>query len=303
MVTEVLAALKPHAQGKYIDATVGGGGHAAAILEASKPLGMLFGCDRDGEAIKAAQRSLLSYSGRFELRQGDFANLDRWVEPGSWDGCLMDLGVSSFQLGESRRGFSLQFDGPLDMRMDQGQTMTAADWLAETSMDEMIRIFREYADEPAARRVAKAIVAERGQGRLQTTGQLAGLLSRVLPFAGRRIHPATRVFQAVRMAVNDELGQLKRGLVGGWLALKPGGRLAVITFHSAEDRVVKEFGRLMSLDYVVPGEVDIPELRQPRVPELLRITRRPVEPGEDEVRENPRARSARLRIFEKAHAT
>ncbi len=301
MVAEVLAALKPHAQGKYIDATVGGGGHAAAILEASKPSGTLFGCDRDGEAIEAARQVLLPYAGRFELRQGGFANLDQWVEEGVWDGCLMDLGISSFQLEESRRGFSLQRDGPLDMRMDQRQGLTAAEWLEETSADEMIRIFQEYADEPAARRAAKAIVAERSRGRLQTTGQLAALLTRVLPRAGRRIHPGTRVFQAVRMAVNDELGQLKLGLAGAWRVLKPGGRLAVITFHSVEDRLVKAFGRVMSRDYVVPGEVDIPELRQLRAPELSQITRRPVEPSEDEVQENPRARSARLRVFEKVH--
>lgn len=299
MVSEVLAALNPETGRRYVDATVGGGGHAAALLQASSPEGWLWGCDRDAEAIEAAAHYLAGYAGRFELRQMSFAQLGDWIEPASVDGVLIDLGVSSFQLEESRRGFSFQADGPLDMRMDQGQALTAAQWINEVEVEEMARVFHELGGEQAARRLARVIDAERRSYPLETTGHLARLIERELPRRGQRIHPATRAFQAIRMVVNDELGALRSGLDGAWACLRTGGRLAVITFHSAEDRIVKDFGRRLSRDYAIPGGVDIPELRQPCVPRLKWCNRKAVVPGRLEVAQNPRSRSAQLRVFEK----
>jgi 16S rRNA (cytosine1402-N4)-methyltransferase len=299
LVAEVLTALAPRPGGRYVDGTVGGGGHAAAILGAIGPTGWLFGCDRDGAALEAAAARLAAFAGRFELRRGNFAELADWIEAASCDGVLLDLGVSSPQLDWAERGFSFQRDGPLDMRMDGRQALTAAQWVNDAGADELTRIFRDLGEEPEARRLARAIENERRFRRFETTRQLAELIERVSPRRGKRVHPATRVFQALRMAVNDELGSLQRGLDAGLKILKPGGRLAVITFHSVEDRVVKEFGRRRSRDYVVAGEVDVPELRQRAAPALKWVSRRAIQPGPDEVAANPRARSAQLRAMEK----
>jgi 16S rRNA (cytosine1402-N4)-methyltransferase len=300
MVEEVLAALGPKAGGIYADGTLGSGGHAAAVLRASGPTGWLFGCDRDGAALEAAGAPLAAeFAGRFELRRGNFAELPDWVPAGRCDGVLLDLGVSSPQLDWAERGFSFQHDGPLDMRMDTRQALTAAELVHSASADELAKIFRDYGDEPEARRMARAIERDRQVRRFATTRQLAELIERIAPRHGRKAHPATRVFQALRIAVNDEIGSLRRGLVGAVQLLKPGGRLAVITFHSLEDRVVKVFGREQARDYVVPGEVDVPELRQPRVPVLRVVTRKAIGASDAEVAANPRARSAQLRVFEK----
>ncbi len=300
MVEEVLTglALKPGATAA--DGTLGSGGHAAAMLRASGPTGWLFGCDRDGDALEAARARLtVEFAGRFELRRGNFAELPDWVPAGSCDGVLLDLGVSSPQLDRAERGFSFQQDGPLDMRMDARQTLTAAELVNSASADELAKIFWEYGDEPDSRRMARAIERDRQLQRFETTRQLAGLMERIAPRHGRKAHPATRVFQALRIAVNDEIGSLRRGLAGAVRLLKPGGRLAVITFHSLEDRVVKEFGRELARDYVVPGEVDVPELRQPRAPVVRLVTRKAMAAGEAEVAANLRARSAQLRVLEK----
>jgi 16S rRNA (cytosine1402-N4)-methyltransferase len=296
LLKEVLEVMAIHSTGRYGDGTVGGAGHAAAILEASSPTGWLYGCDRDGEALQAAIRKLSSYAGRFELRQGNFADLETWIEPGTLDGVLLDLGISSLQLGEAARGFSLVEQGPLDMRMDPTQGTTAADLVNTASAEELAKIFWEYGGEEKSRRIAKAIEHDRP---FQTTRQLAQLIERISPRGGRKTHPATQVFQALRIAVNDEMGSLKRGLAGAVRLLKPGGRLAVITFHSSEDRVVKEFGRQLSRGYEVEGDVDVPELRRP-VPAVLKIlTRKAIKAGESEIRDNPRSRSAQLRAYEK----
>jgi 16S rRNA (cytosine1402-N4)-methyltransferase len=212
---------------------------------------------------------------------------------------LLDLGVSSPQLDQPERGFSFQQDGPLDMRMDPGQTATAADLVNGLSEAELSRTFWELGDEPESRRIARAIVQERRQGRFETTGQLARLIERVVPRRGSRIHPATRVFQALRMATNEEVESLKSGLAAAWSLLRPAGRLAVISFHSVEDRIVKEWGREKARDYTVRGEVDLPEFREARAPEGRWVTRKPVTAGEDELRANPRARSAKLRVIER----
>jgi 16S rRNA (cytosine1402-N4)-methyltransferase len=299
MVAEVLAALGPRDGGRYADGTLGGGGHAEAVLIGSSPTGWLYGCDRDGAAIQAASRRLAEFAGRFEIRRGNFAEMADWVPAGSCDGVLLDLGVSSPQFDEGARGFSFQQDGPLDMRMDDRQSLTAAALVNEAGAEELAEIFWRFGGERESRRFAKAIVHDRELRRFETTGQLAGLIERLAPRHGRKTHPATKVFQALRIAVNDEIGSLERGLDGAVRLLRPGGRLAVITFHSLEDRVVKEFGREKARDYTVAGEVDVPELRQPREPELRWVVRKAVLPSEVELAENPRSRSAQLRIMEK----
>lgn len=299
MVAEVLAALRPLPGGRYVDGTIGGAGHAAAILAASSPTGWLFACDRDGAAVEAAEQRLAGFGGRFELRQANFAKLAEWIPPGSCDGVLLDLGVSSPQLDEAGRGFSFQQEGPLDMRMDQRQAETAARLVNEATWEELAKIFWELGDERRARQLARAIAQERERRRFETTRQLAELIERLAPRGGRKTHPATRVFQAIRMAVNDEVGSLQQGLAAALRVLKPGGRLAVITFHSLEDRVVKEFGRVRARDYTFTGEMDVPELRKPRAPELRWVNRKAIRPGEAEMAANPRSRSAQLRVMEK----
>jgi 16S rRNA (cytosine1402-N4)-methyltransferase len=222
-----------------------------------------------------------------------------WIPAADCDGVLLDLGVSSPQLDSPERGFSFQQDGPLDMRMDTRQTLTAAELVNGASAEELAKIFWELGDERESRRFAKAMAHDREQRKFETTRQLAELIERLSPRRGRKAHPATKVFQALRIAVNDEVGSLKRGLEAAVKILKPGGRLAVITFHSLEDRVVKEFGRERTRDYTFTGGVDVPELRRPRVPVLGWVTRRAIKRGENELNENPRSRSAQLRVLEK----
>jgi 16S rRNA (cytosine1402-N4)-methyltransferase len=300
MAAEVLAALKPVPGGRYADGTLGGAGHAAKLLAASTPTGWLSGCDRDGVALEVARERLTAqFAGRFELRRGNYSELADWVAKKSCDGVLLDLGVSSPQLDQAERGFSFQNDGPLDMRMDDRQTLTAADLVNGEDAEELAKIFWEYGDERDSRRFAKAIVHDRALRKFDTTKQLADLIERLAPRHGKKAHPATKVFQALRIAVNDEIGSLQRGLAGAVKLLKPGGRLAVITFHSLEDRVVKEFGRERTRDYTFSGEVDVPELRTPCVPELKWVSRKAILPGEAELEMNPRSRSAQLRVLAK----
>ena len=299
MVAEVLAALRPTPGGRYADGTIGGAGHAAAILAASSPNGWLYACDRDGAAVEAARARLAEFAGRFELRQANFASLTDWIPPGSCDGVLLDLGVSSPQLDEAGRGFSFQQAGPLDMRMDRRQAGTAASLVNEASVERLASILWELGGERNARRFARAIVQERERRRFETTRQLAELIEQLAPRHGKKTHPATKVFQAVRMAVNDEVGSLQQGLAEALKLLKPGGRLAVITFHSLEDRLVKDFGRARARDYTFTGGVDVPELREPRAPELRWVQRKAIRPGEAEIAANPRSRSAQLRVMEK----
>jgi 16S rRNA (cytosine1402-N4)-methyltransferase len=299
MVAEVLAALRPAPGGRYVDGTIGGGGHAAAILRASTPSGWLFGSDRDGAALEAAAARLSAFGSRFELKRGSFAELADWLEPESCDGVLLDLGVSSPQLDWAERGFSFQQSGPLDMRMDTRQPLTAARLINEASVDDLIRIFRDLGEEPEARRLARVIENERRLRRFETTRQLAELIEKVSRRRGKRLHPATRVFQALRMAVNDELVALRCGLRAALTILKQRGRLAVITFHSGEVRLVKQFGREHSRDYALPGEADVPELRQPVAAKLRWVQRKAIRPAAEELAANPRARSAQLRVLEK----
>jgi len=300
MAAEVLAALNPQPNGRYADGTLGGAGHAALILDASSPTGWLSGSDRDGVAVEVAQTRLTEkFAGRFEVRRGNFTEFGDWIPAGSCHGVLLDLGVSSPQLDVAERGFSFMQDGPLDMRMDHRQKLTAADLVNGEEVEPLAKIFWEYGDERDSRRFARAIVHDRALRKFETTKQLADLIERLAPRHGKKAHPATKVFQALRIAVNDEIGSLKRGLAAAVKILKPGGRLVVITFHSLEDRVVKEFGREWSRDYTFPGEVDVPEMRTPRVPELKWVSRKATMPSDAELKENPRARSAQLRVLEK----
>ena len=299
MMAEVLEALKPRAGGRYADGTLGGAGHAAAMLAASSPDGWLSGCDRDGVAIEAATKRLAEFAGRFELRQGNFAEFAEWIPQASCDGVLLDLGVSSPQLDVAERGLSFMNDGPLDMRMDQSQGVTAADLVNGSPTEELANIFWKYGDERDSRRFARAIEMDRRTRRFETTKQLADLIERLSPRAGRKAHPATKVFQALRIAVNDEMGSLERGLVAALKILKPGGRLVVITFHSLEDGMTKRWMRDRARDYEFDGEKDIPELRRPRTPEVKLVNRKSIAPGEAEIESNPRSRSAQLRVIEK----
>lgn len=298
-MAEVLESLQVKPGSLCLDGTVGGAGHAVEILKASAPNGRLVGLDRDGNALRAAQDRLSEFPGRFELHHGNFAEMERWVAPESCDSVLLDLGVSSPQLDVAERGFSFQEDGPLDMRMDQTQGSTAADLLAQLDADELAKIFWEYGGERDSRRMARAITLDREAQPFTRTRQLAELIERISPRAGRKAHPATKVFQALRIAVNDELGSLARGLEAAVRILRPGGRLVVITFHSEEDRMVKEYGRRLSRDYEPAAGVDVPELRRPRRPRLALVRRKAILPGDAEVRENPRSRSAQCRVFEK----
>jgi len=299
MLSEVLAVLKPRAGGRFADGTIGASGHAAAILAASSPDGSLYGCDRDETAVEFGRKRLAQFAGRFELRQGNFANLADWVPAESCDGVLLDVGLSSRVLDDPERGFSFQAEGPLDMRFDQRQALTAADLVNTASVEELAKIFWEFGGERQSRRLARAIAHERERRPFQTTRQLAELVERLVPRHGRKSHPATRLFQAVRIAVNAEISSLERGLVGALKILKPGGRLVVLSFHSLEHKIARNFGRERARDYIVPaGAEDLPELRQPRAPELKPIGKAPG-PTDAEVAENPRSRSAQLRAWQK----
>jgi len=299
MVAEVVAGLQPRAGGRYVDCTVGGGGHAEAILRASDGAAWVLGCDRDPEALQAAAARLARYAGRIELRLGAFERVGEWWAAGSCDGAVADLGVSSHQLDTPRRGFSFQRDGPLSMRMGPGAGPDAADLVNGLPVDQLAKLFEELGEERHARRIARVIGQERARTAIRSTRQLATLIERCVPRGAVAVHPATRVFQALRMAVNDELGTLERGLRAVWRLLRPGARLVCITFHSGEARVVKQFGQALARAYDTPSGVDVPELRRPRPPRLRWVTRRALSPGEAEQRANPRARSAQLRVMEK----
>ena len=203
------------------------------------------------------------------------------------------------QLGQPERGFSFQLDGPLDMRMNQDQLLTAAVFVNDAPVDELARVFWEFGGERNSYRLARSIEQERKFCRIESTRQLAAIAERAIPRMGEKIHPATRMFQAIRIQINDEVGQLRAGLNSAWSVLKPGGRLAVISFHSLEDRVVKEFGRRLARDYSVEGDVDVPELRRPKPAESRWVNKKAIQPDAAEIAENPRARSAQLRVMEK----
>lgn len=294
LLPEAVAGLAIRADGTYLDGTFGRGGHAAEILSRLGPDGQLLLMDRDPEAIAAA-RSRFGSDARVAIRHGSFADMADWepVRQGL-DGVLLDLGVSSPQLDQAGRGFSFMADGPLDMRMDPTQGESAAAFLARASAEEIAEVLWQYGEERMSRRIAQAIVRARAEQPLTRTVELAQLVARVL---GRREpgkNPATRTFQALRLQVNGELDALRRGLESAADHLKPGGRLAVISFHSLEDRLVKQFMRGPEAPRVARG-LPAPE----RVEGPLRVVGRKQFAGAEEAARNPRARSAVLRVAEK----
>lgn len=283
-------------EGSYVDTTYGRGGHSEEILGRIK--GKLMVIDRDAEAIKDAEAE---YRGdpRVIVVHGSFGDLQQHLESHGWskvDGVLMDLGVSSPQLDEADRGFSFMRDGPLDMRMDQTKGMTASDWLNNAEEDDIRKVLKEYGEERFSRRIANAIVSSRQETPICTTIQLVKLIEAAIPFREKHKHPATRSFQAIRIFVNDELGALKKGLEESLDALKPGGKLVVISFHSLEDRIVKRFMRDMASGDIFPAKLPV---TSDMLNKKLKLVAGKVKPDEDEIRRNIRSRSAVMRVAEK----
>ena len=299
LLAETLVALALHPAGCYVDATFGRGGHAAALLEALGPEGRLLALDRDPEARRWAA-SRFGGDGRFTFVQGTFSRLTEMISAhglaGRLDGILFDLGVSSPQLDEPARGFSFSQDGPLDMRMDPSTGDSAAVWLNRVEETELARVLAEFGEERFHRRVARAIVAARRQAPIATTARLARVVAKAVPTREPGKHPATRAFQAIRIAVNDELGELRAVLPRAVRMLAPGGRLVVISFHSLEDRVVKRFMREQARGQELPPGLPVQGAPEGRT---LRLIGRPVRPGAAEIAANPRARSAVLRVAER----
>lgn len=299
---EVLASLGCRPGGIYVDGTVGGGGHARAILEQTAPDGLLIGIDRDSDALRASEKKLQSFGRRKILVKGNFAEIGKLLTNlniEKVDGILLDLGVSSHQLDAGDRGFSFSSDAPLDMRMDQDSRYSAYDLVNLSSENELRKIIKAYGEEPMAGRITRAILTKRAAVPIRTTRELADVIYHAVPAAyrQRRIHPATRTFQAIRIAVNDELSNLRTAILNGADMLKRGGRFSIISFHSLEDRIVKEAFRAAQKGCTCPP--DLPVCSCKGEPKLNVITKRPVYPGTDEVDSNPRARSARLRTAER----
>jgi 16S rRNA (cytosine1402-N4)-methyltransferase len=300
MAAEVLQFLRPEPHRRYLDGTLGGGGHAEQILIQSAPDGQLLGLDWDDEAIAAAQERLSRFGKRLIIRQASFAAARQILAQLSWqsiDGVVLDLGVSSHQLESAERGFSFRARGRLDMRMDRRQALDAHQIVNTFSATELQRILYEYGEEPQARRVAAAIVGARRAGPIETTEALAAIIARAKGSHRREHHPATQVFQALRIAVNQELRELQQFLDGGYELLSPGARMAIISFHSLEDRLVKNAFRKWDRACLCPPRMPRCECGWSRKTKLL--TKRPVVPSTQEVAVNPRARSAKLRAVER----
>jgi 16S rRNA (cytosine1402-N4)-methyltransferase len=299
LAAEALAGLALEADGYYVDATFGRGGHTALILQALGREGGVLALDRDPQAV-AAGRQRFADEVRLTLVHASFADLATLVPQHARQracrGVLFDLGVSSPQLDDPRRGFSFRTDGPLDMRMDPTRGEPVSAWLARAGLDEIREVIRTFGEERFARRVAQAIVEARGEHPLTSTAQLAAVVARAVRTREPGKHPATRTFQALRMYINDETGQLERGLAGALEVLSAGGRLAVISFHSLEDRAVKRFmQRESQLDPALARLPVVPPAAQPRLKLIGRKTR----PTDTEIRKNPRARSALLRVAQR----
>ena len=298
LTDHVVDFLAPAAPGLVVDATVGLGGHAEALLRA-EPGFRVVGLDRDPQALVRAGERLRAYSDRVQLVEATFDQLPEVLERIGEDpptAILADLGCSSLQLDSSDRGFSFQTDGPLDMRMgDRGET--AAELLERIDWEDLVRILRDYGEERRAKAIARAIVRRREESPLRSTAQLSQLVQDVVGGREGRIHPATRTFQALRIAVNDELGQLERFVEPAVRSLRPGGRLAIIAFHSLEDRIVKHTFRRLTGRCTCPPDLPVCRCNPKRLVNVL--TSSPVRPDEEEVRDNSRARSARLRVAER----
>jgi 16S rRNA (cytosine1402-N4)-methyltransferase len=300
LVREAIDFLRPAPGGQYVDGTLGGGGHSEAILAASSPDGQVLGLDRDDEAIAAARHRLQRFGARSILRQTSFSELREMLAEIGWvgaDGIILDLGVSSWQIDAPQRGFSFRLGGRLDMRMDRRQSLDAYRLVNTATVAELLRIFRDYGEEPQARRIAERIAAERKQRSIESTDDLARLVEGVKGGRRRDHHPATQVFQALRIAVNQELDQLEHFLADGFELLRPGARLVIISFHSLEDRLVKNAFRKWSRACLCPPRALVCQCGWSQKVKVL--TKRPVVPGEAETAANPRARSAKLRAAER----
>jgi 16S rRNA (cytosine1402-N4)-methyltransferase len=300
LAEEVSHFLRPQPGKRYLDGTLGGGGHAERILRESGPTGQVLGLDLDDEALAAARTRLSPYGARFISRQTSFAAAKEILTELNWqavDGAVLDLGVSSHLLDTPERGFSFRLSGPLDMRMDRRAALDAAEIVNRYSAVELEQIFKRYGEEPQARRIAAAIVAARPSRPIATTEELAALIAKTKGGRAAEHHPATRCFQALRIAVNRELDQLERFLVDAYEWLAPGSRLVIISFHSLEDRLVKAAFRQWSRSCLCPPRSPVCTCGWSRKVNLL--TRRPVTPSATELKANPRARSAKLRAVEK----
>jgi 16S rRNA (cytosine1402-N4)-methyltransferase len=306
MVEEVLESLAPAPGSFQIDATVGGGGHSSRILEANSPGGRLLGLDADQAAIARARKSLERFGDRVTLRQTNFEHLSDAAAAAGFvpaDGVLFDLGLSSYQLADDERAFSFRAEGPLDMRFDTSRGVPASAVIAELDEQQLTTIFRRYGEEPHARRIARAIVAARMTGPIETGAQLADLVARAAPVpprGRRRVHPATRIFQALRIYVNRELETLPKALEAAVYVLGEGGRLAVLSYHSLEDRIVKRFIAAERRGCICPPEA--PVCICGRSPRLALVGTQPRRPTPEEVERNPRSRSALLRSARKLAA-
>lgn len=294
---EIIHSLRPHSGGKYVDGTLGAGGHAYGLLEASSPGGLLLGLDVDPQALSLAKQRLAKFHDRVHIVQGSYTTLDRQLVDLGWsqvDGILLDLGVSSMQLDTPERGFSFQTDAPLDMRFNPENPLKAATLVNQLPEEELADLIFRYGEERNARRIARAIVRSRP---IETTSGLSQIIARSTRSGRPGMHPATRTFQALRIAVNQELQSIEIVLPMAVEALTPAGRLAVISFHSLEDRIVKQYFRLESRDCICPPKQPICTCGHRA--SIIEINRRPIQASLEEIRNNPRARSARLRIVEK----
>jgi len=303
LLREVIEYLNPKPGKRYLDGTLGGGGHSEQILIGSEPDGLVLGLDRDEEALSAARQRLQRFGDRLSARQASFADAGEILVAIGWqavDGVILDLGISSHQIDSPERGFSFRADGRLDMRMDRRQDLDAQRILNSCSEAELERIFRDYGEEPQARQIARALVAERKNKAIETTAELARIIARAKLSRGGRgrdHHPATQVFQALRIAVNQELVELERFLDKGYELLRPQGRMAIISFHSLEDRLVKQAFRKWSRTCLCPPRALI--CRCGWSPKVKLLTKKPVVPSAHEIETNPRARSAKLRVAER----
>ena len=302
MKKEAVEALRPRPEGVYVDCTLGGAGHSSMIAEQLSSSGLLVGLDQDDQALSAASHRLKGFACEVRLVKSNFRRLSQVLdelEIAQVDGVLFDLGVSSPQLDEKERGFSYQHDAPLDMRMDPDSDLTAYDVVNQWSREEIGRILSRYGEERFARRIAQKIVDYRSHKSIETTVELANIIKEAIPAPARRSgpHPARRTFQAVRIAVNDELNAFEEGLEQAIDRLRAGGRVSVITFHSLEDRIVKHMMQDRARGCICPP--DFPVCTCGREPELRIITKKPMQASAAETGENPRARSAKVRVAEK----
>ena len=302
LLDETIENLKIRSEGIYVDGTLGGGGHSNEILKHLTATGTLIGIDRDGAAIKAAGERLRMYEGQMHIVRGNYSDMPVILKAKgitSCDGILLDLGVSSYQLDEADRGFSYMADAPLDMRMDQREARTAADIVNEEGEHELFRIIRDYGEERFAQNIAKHIVAARSRKKIETTGELVEIIKASIPMKFQKTggHPAKRTFQAIRIELNGELTALSDSLDGMIDLLNEGGRICVITFHSLEDRIVKAAFRKNENPCTCPP--DFPVCVCGKKPKGFVVTRKPILPSEAEMNENPRSKSAKLRVFER----